>query len=68
MGGGGVLLDDKDPRVVAAALDLVLKDGAFRTAVLASQARTLKAARAIDFGALLESHVETALESAGTRA
>lgn len=64
MGGGGILLEDKDPRVVAEALDLVLTDGNFRRAVLASQVRTLEAAKAVDFGALLEVHIETALKSA----
>jgi glycosyltransferase involved in cell wall biosynthesis len=63
MGGGGVLLDSKDPRVVAEALDLALKEGRFRRTVLASQARTLEAAKAVDFGALLEAHIQTALES-----
>jgi glycosyltransferase involved in cell wall biosynthesis len=63
MAGGGILLDSKDPRFVAEALDLVLQEGDLRRAVLAAQSRTLEAARAIDFGGLLESHVETALES-----
>ena len=67
MNGGGILLDDKDPRIVAAVLDRVLNDQAFRGAVLKSQARTLAAAKSIDFGALLERHIETALESAGAR-
>ena len=65
MAGGGVLLDDKDPRLVAATLDLVLTDEGFRSRVLASQQRTLAAARAIDFGALLEAHIATAVESSG---
>ena len=66
LAGGGVLLcpGDKDPRIVAEALDLVVRDGDFQKAVLKSQARTLESFKAIDFGALLESHVETALESA----
>ncbi len=68
MGGGGVLLDSKDPRVVAEALDLALQEGDFRRTVLASQARTLEAAKAVDFGALLEAHIETALESAARSA
>lgn len=65
MAGGGVLLDDKDPRVVAETLDLVLTDEGFRNRILASQQRTLSAARAIDFGALLEAHIATAVESSG---
>ncbi len=64
MAGGGLLLEDKDPRIVAASLDRVLSDSAFRGQVLASQARTLAAAKATDFGALLEGHVATAVESA----
>lgn len=64
MGGGGVLLDDKDPALVAEVLDRVLRDGAFRAAVLASQKRTLDRAQAIDFGGLLEAHIETALREA----
>lgn len=68
MDGGGVLLDDKDPRVVAEALDMVLTDDGFRQRVLATQQRTLARAQAIDFGALLQTHIETALHSAGTGA
>ena len=68
MNGGGILLDDKDPRIVAATLDRVLGDEGFRRAVLASQERTLSAAKAIDFGRLLEAQVETALESTKGRA
>ena len=64
MNGGGILLEDKDPRFVAAALDRVFTDEAFRGAVLESQARTLAAAKATDFGRLLEAHIATALESA----
>ncbi len=67
MNGGGLLLDNKDPAFVAAALDRVLTDRPFRAAVLASQARTLSAAKAIDFDRLLESHIETALESSRSR-
>ena len=67
MNGGGMLLDDKNPLIVAAALDRVLSDEAFRRAVLTSQDRTLAAAKAIDFGRLLESHLETALESSRMR-
>lgn len=64
MAAGGVLLDDKDPRVVAEALDLVLSDASVRARVLESQARTIAAAKALDFGALLETHIATAIESA----
>jgi len=68
MNGGGLLLEDKDPSTVAEVLHRVLADGAFRGAVLKTQARTLAAAKAIDFGALLERHIATALESSEARA
>jgi glycosyltransferase involved in cell wall biosynthesis len=68
MNGGGLLLAEKDPRFVAAALDRVLGDEAFRGAVLASQSRTLAAAKAVDFDHLLESHIERALAASRTRA
>lgn len=64
LAGAGVLLDDKDPRIVAEVLDLVLEDASVRGRVLEGQARTIAAAKALDFGALLEAHVTTALESA----
>jgi L-malate glycosyltransferase len=67
MNGGGLVLDDKDPVLVAEALDRVLKDAAFRGAILGSQEKTLAAAKAIDFGSLLESHVDRAIESARSR-
>lgn len=59
--GGGILLDDKDPALVAATLDRVLRDAPLRAAVLAAQKKALEDYRAIDFGALLERHIETAL-------
>lgn len=70
LAGGGLLLEDKDPRLVAEALDLVLTDDRFRSSILASQRRTLAAARSLDFGALLEGHIDTALGAmpAGTGA
>ncbi len=68
MDGGGILLDDKSPPLVGETLDRVLTDPAFRGAVLRSQARTLAAAKSLDFGRLLEAHIETALQSARTRA
>ena len=63
MAGGGLLLDTKDPRAVAAAIDLVLTDDTLRARILASQDRTLIAAKAVDFDALLETHIETALRA-----
>jgi glycosyltransferase involved in cell wall biosynthesis len=67
MNGGGLLLEDKDPVIVAATLDRVLTDAAFRNAVLKTQGRTLAAAKATDFGALLERHIATALETSEAR-
>ena len=51
--GGGILLDEKDPFVVAALIDRVLNDGALRASVLGTQSRALASLRAVDFGALL---------------
>lgn len=51
--GGGILLAEKDPLVVAGLIDRVLTDGALRAAVLRTQDRALAEVRAIDFGALL---------------
>jgi glycosyltransferase involved in cell wall biosynthesis len=67
LNGGGVLLEAKDPRIVAEALDMVLTDHDVRARVLAAQTKTLAAFKALDFGALLEAHIETAVESAGKR-
>ena len=64
--GGGVLLEDKDPRIVAETLARVLSDGAFRSAILATQSRTLEAAKRIDFDGLLEGHIRAAWESVET--
>jgi glycosyltransferase involved in cell wall biosynthesis len=51
--GGGVLLQDKRPDLVAEILDRVTHGGPLRRAVLASQARAIAEIRATDFGALL---------------
>lgn len=53
LGGGGILLDAKDPLEVAALIDRVLTDAALRAAVLRTQSRALAALQAVDFGALL---------------
>lgn len=66
--GGGVLLKDKDPCVVAEALNLVNRDPAVRASVLASQRRALAEFRALDFDAMLEGHIETVLHSREVRA
>ena len=51
--GGGLLLQDKAPELVAELLDRVTRGTDLRRAVLASQARAIAAIRATDFGALL---------------
>jgi len=51
--GGGVLLKEKTPAVVAELLGAVLEGGALRGAVLDAQARAMGRIRAVDFGALL---------------
>jgi glycosyltransferase involved in cell wall biosynthesis len=51
--GGGLLLREKAPELVAELLGEVCAPGALRDAVLASQARALAEWRAVDFGALL---------------
>jgi len=53
LGGGGILLDAKDPLEVAALIDRVLTDAGLRAAVLRTQSRALAALQAVDFGALL---------------
>ena len=63
MRGGGILLKNKDPYLVAEALNLVLQDKLVRESVLVSQRRALQTYRALDFGALLEGHVETAFHA-----
>ena len=51
--GGGLLLRDKQPDLVAELLDRVTHGGPLRRAVLASQARAIAGIRATDFGAML---------------
>ncbi len=51
--GGGLLLKDKDPQVVAELVRRVLEEGPLRKAVLSSQARAMGEIRGTDFGALL---------------
>jgi glycosyltransferase involved in cell wall biosynthesis len=51
--GGGVLLREKPPELVAELMERVLSDAAFRQAVLATQERAMAGLREMDFGALL---------------
>lgn len=48
--GGGVLLQDKAPEVVAELLDVVLSDEGARRAILATQTRALERIDAVDIG------------------
>jgi glycosyltransferase involved in cell wall biosynthesis len=53
LNGGGLLLQDKSPDLVAELLDGLTHGGPLRRAVLESQARAIAAIRATDFGAVL---------------
>lgn len=61
--GGGVLLKEKRPEVVAELLHRLLTDAALRSGVMGTQERALAEVRAIDFGALLRERLEPALAS-----
>ena len=63
--GGGILLQDKRPDLVAELLDRVTHGGELRRAVLASQARAIASIRATDFGALLSERLDAVLRGAG---
>jgi glycosyltransferase involved in cell wall biosynthesis len=63
LGGGGVLLEEKRPELVAELLGQVVRDGALRRAVLATQAAAVASLRATDFGALLRERLAPVLES-----
>lgn len=62
--GGGVLLHDKEPAVVAGLLRRLLTDGVLRARVLETQERAMAAVRAIDFGALLLERLAPVLAAA----
>jgi glycosyltransferase involved in cell wall biosynthesis len=61
--GGGVLLKEKQPEVVAELVHRVLTDAALRSAVMGTQERALAEVRATDFGALLRERLAPALVS-----
>jgi glycosyltransferase involved in cell wall biosynthesis len=61
--GGGVLLDAKEPAVVAALLARLRTDEALRARVLETQERAMAAVRAIDFGALLRDRLAPVLDT-----
>ena len=51
--GGGMLLAEKDPVVVAGLVARVIEDEGLRASILRTQERALASLRAVDFGALL---------------
>jgi hypothetical protein len=61
--GGGLLLQDKSPALVAEILGRVTEGGSLRRAVLASQQQAIASVRATDFGALLLDRLRPVLES-----
>ena len=61
--GGGILLKEKRPEIVAELIASVLGDAALRRAVLATQERAIAAVRATDFGALLMDRLAPVLNS-----
>jgi glycosyltransferase involved in cell wall biosynthesis len=66
--GGGLLLKDKSPELVAEVLDRVTHGGDMRRKLVASQKRAAAAIRATDFGALVLDRLRPVLEaSPGSR-
>ena len=65
--GGGILLQDKGPEVVAEVLDRVTRGTDLRRAVLASQAKAVAAIRATDFGALLRERLGAVIPTSPVR-
>jgi glycosyltransferase involved in cell wall biosynthesis len=59
--GGGILLREKRPEVVAELIGDVLTDGNLRQGVLATQARAVQEIRGTDFGALLRDRLRPVL-------
>jgi glycosyltransferase involved in cell wall biosynthesis len=59
--GGGVLLKDKRPELVAELLRRVVTDQELRAAVLATQERTLREIHAIDYASLLRERLAPVL-------
>jgi len=59
--GGGLLLRDKRPDLVAELLDRLTHGGPLRRAVLESQARAIAGIRSTDFGALLADRLSPVL-------
>jgi glycosyltransferase involved in cell wall biosynthesis len=64
--GGGVLLWQKRPEVVAELLHALVTDAALRRAVLATQERAMAQVRWTDFGALLQERLSPVLGKAAS--
>jgi glycosyltransferase involved in cell wall biosynthesis len=64
--GGGLLLSDKSPEVVAELIARVAEDGPLRRAVLGTQERALASVHGIDFGRLLLERLEPMLAAAAS--
>jgi L-malate glycosyltransferase len=60
--GGGMLLKEKGPEVVAELAGDLVADGPLRRAVLATQVRAMREIRQIDFGTLLMERLAPVLE------
>ena len=65
--GGGVLLREKRPEVVAELVRSILTDDRLRAAVLSTEARAIREIRGTDFGALLRERLAPVLDG-GPRA
>ena len=63
--GGGVLLKDKHPELVAELVHSLVSDPDLRRAVLATQENALAKLRATDFAALLMDRLAPVLEAPG---
>jgi len=61
--GGGVLLKEKRPEVVAELVGRILRDEGLRRRVLATQSAALERVRGIDFGALLLERLAPVLQA-----
>jgi glycosyltransferase involved in cell wall biosynthesis len=64
--GGGVLLTEKPPDMVAELVGLIAAESPLRSAVLATQHRALASVHAIDFGRLLLERLEPMLATAAS--
>jgi glycosyltransferase involved in cell wall biosynthesis len=65
--GGGVLLREKQPEVVAELIQSVLTEPALRQAVMTTQARAIARIRGTDFVALLRERLAPVLDSGPAR-